>query len=187
MYSGLNYANNKLKQISIPTTINKNVLYNEDDKYFVPIVDYYTLQDESLKETYGFNPQYLGYDRNVYKRYCLLDLCVKVGNRVVNRIKKVDDYFRARPIKYLSSVEKTSTSYPLGGYSGGTYYYDTEKGDDTPDLGIEVTSGLLESTSYPSGHTGCGWGMAMAYCMAFPEFADNANTADLEKLFCRAF
>lgn len=75
-----------------------------------------------------------------------------------------------RPFDYLTN-ESQSDSYMQGGYNNGQYYYDHDTA--TAPSGVEVTSTLSGKTSYPSGHTACGWGLGMVYCTAFSSFSTN--------------
>ena len=177
IFGELDYSNNIFKTINKPSSVSKNA------SYFMPgSGDWHrAINDNHL----GFSKQYLGYARKSYQKYCLLDLSRKVGNRVAQRIKAKGDpgepFNRPRPLAFLSN-EKSSSSYPNGGYYNNTYYYDNIGSGD-----IEITANLKSTTSYPSGHTGCGWNMAFAYCLAFKEFSDNKNIKDFEKLFRRAY
>ena len=112
-----------------------------------------------------------------------MDLSLRTGNRVVDRIKSNGEpgepYNRPRPVDALST-EYESDSYKKGGYSNGKYYYDIEGTTN-------VTKNLKGSTSYPSGHTGYGWNAGLVWCTMFSEFAESENTGDLEKMFNRAF
>lgn len=93
----------------------------------------------------------------------------RTGTRVVNSIKTAPDWYRVRPVDYLSTEHSGETTYPYGAYINGNYYYDNSTRD-----------GVLGSTSYPSGHTGNAWHTAFIYCLEAP----NAN---IEELFNRAF
>lgn len=171
MFTEIDYDNNEFKTVSKPSSVTNKVPITPPSYSWTEAID--------ENNPIGFNQSYLGYDRTGHQKYCLLDLSRKSGNRVAQRIKAKESYFRARPIKYLSE-EKTSSSFPYGGYVGGTYYYDNVGKE-------EVTSTLIEGSSYPSGHTGCGWFLSMAYCTAFRGFSEDENTRDLEKMFMRGF
>ncbi len=200
IYGGLDYSNSNVKSIHIkvPTgTITKNVLSWQ----------------EAENSTGGYTPNYKGFSSSVlgyqwsrsstlgYPRYCLLDLSRHVGDCMASRIKNKSLHtdtaptgakvyiFRERPYSYIQSafgtehVDNRSGSDGLGGYNPNStppmYYYDN--------TGSSSVTSTLTDSSYPSGHTGVGWNMAMVYCTAFSEFSDDNNLADLKLLFRRAY
>ena len=119
----------------------------------------YVNNGEEYGSTKGFET--LSYSYINYSKYCLLDLAYKPGRDTVNNIKASDSsspWYRDRPFYYHSDDS------PLV-YQNG-----------------DSDTGNLNKTSYPSGHSGYAWGMALAYTTL-----GNFTDSELNSLFARAY
>lgn len=100
------------------------------------------------------------------KKFAHLYFCYKTGNRTVNNIKGT--YSRTRPFEvYQEASSKTD--------------YDSNFSDGINGVDSD-TAGLLTYTSYPSGHSGYFWGIAMSWASLF-----NLTDSEAKALFKRAY